>query len=247
MRRQKSSNLTFINLLQNNQKSLTEKSGRFLNDEGKEKKIIKDIIKKLNLLDNKKDFLDIGCGFGYLTDLIIKFSRKKKINLTLCDIKHVIQKLKKKYKNIKNIKFIESEFQKYNFSKKKYDRILIYSAIQYVDNPKIFIKKAFNLLKNDGQLLIGDIPNVNKKYRFLKSNFGKKFEKKRRNLDDLNLLTKNIRSFLKNTKQNLEINDKFIFWLFKTFQKKGANVYLFNQPKKLPFSFTRDDVLIQKL
>ena len=83
MRRQKSSNLTFINLLQNNQKSLTEKSGRFLNDEGKEKKIIKDIIKKLNLLDNKKDFLDIGCGFGYLTDLIIKFSRKKNKSNTL--------------------------------------------------------------------------------------------------------------------------------------------------------------------
>ena len=131
MSRQKSSNLTFINLLRNSQKSLTEKSGRFFKDEGKEKKIIKDIIKKLNLLDNKKDFLDIGCGFGYLTDLIIKFSQKRKLNLTLCDIKHVIQKLKKKYKNKKNIKFIGSEFQKYDFSRKKYDRILSIEMFEF--------------------------------------------------------------------------------------------------------------------
>jgi len=247
MSNQKISNQGFIKLISNPKKTLTEISGRYKEEAGVERKIILDIIKKLKL--NKKDsFLDIGCGHGLLTDLIIKFCKKNKIKLSMCDIKIIIQKLKKKYFKYKNIKFIESEFQKRNFKKKRYDKILIYSVIHYADEPKLFLNKAYKLLKTRGRLMIGDIPNINKKFRFLNTNSGKRFELKgNRNINNLNKLTSSLKSFLKHTKQNKKINDTFIFWILKNFQKLGANVYLAEQSNDLPYSFTRVDIIIEKL
>ena len=247
MKFQKTSNKNFKKLIQDKRKTLTEKSGRYKSDEGVEKKILKDIFKKISPIDKNKSFLDIGCGIGHLTNLNIQLCQKKKIELTLCDLKFIIDKLKKNYRNKKNLYFIGSEFQKQNFGKKKYDRIMIYSAIQYVDNPKKFLNKAFKLLNSKGKMLIGDVPNINKKFRFLTSKFGSKFEAKKRSSDELRILTKSLNSFIKNTKQNIHINDKFISWIKKNFKKLKCQVYLCKQPKELPFSFTRDDIIIKKL
>ena len=247
MNLQKISNLKYSNLVNNPKKSLTEISGRYLENAGSEKYIVKDIYKKLNLKTKSCSLLDIGCGHGKLTNLIVDLVLKKKIDLTLCDIKTIISKLKKKNKK-KNINYIASEFQKYNFKKKiKFDRILMYSVIHYSNKPKNFIKKAFSILNKKGILLLGDIPNIDKKYRFLRSKFGKKFEKKNKiKRFDINKLTLNYNSFLKHTKQNLSINDKFIFWIKKYFSSKKAKVLIYNQPKKLPYSYTRLDILIKK-
>ena len=72
MKFQKTSNKNFKKLIQDKRKTLTEKSGRFKHDAGIEKKIIKDIFKKINPIDKTKSFLDIGCGIGHLTNLNIQ-------------------------------------------------------------------------------------------------------------------------------------------------------------------------------
>ena len=123
---------------------------------------------------------------------------------------------------------------------------MIYSVIHYIDKPKVFIDKAFSLLNRNGCILIGDLPNIDKKYRFLKSSFGRKFEKDRVKRFDIDKLTKSYTSFLKNTKQNLKINDNFIRWIKRKFSKKRAKVLVLKQSNKLPYCYTREDILIKK-
>ena len=95
-------------------------------------------------------------------------------------------------------------------------------------------------------MLIGDIPNVDQKFRFLKSSFGKKFEKKRKKRFDINKLTKSYSNFLKHTKQNTNINDSFVNWVKINFKKKKAKVFILKQSKNLPYCYTRQDILIKK-
>ena len=239
------SNKKYSKLIKKKNKSPTEISGRYPEDRGLEKYIFLDIVKKLKF-KNKETVLDIGCGYGNLVKKIIKLSHKKNIKLTLCDIKNIISAIKLNIKTKKNVEFIEQNFQKYNFRNRKYDKILIYSVIHYIDKPKLFIDKAFELLNRNGCILIGDLPNIDKKYRFLKSSFGRKFEKDRIKRFDINKLTKSYRSFLKNTKQNLKINDNFIRWIEQKFSKKRKKVFILRQPNKLPYSYTREDILIKK-
>lgn len=242
---QNKSNKKYLSLIKNKKKSLTEISGRYPEDKGTEKFILIDIEKKL-LLKKSDKLLDIGCGYSELLKKTIKLSERLKIELTLCDIKNVIAAIKSNIKVRSNVKFIDKHFQNYNFDKKRYNKILLYSVIHYIDKPKVFLNKAFNLLERKGSMLIGDIPNVDKKFRFLKSPFGKKFEKKRKKRFDINKLTKNYYSFLKYTKQNTNINDSFVKWIKTHFKKKKAKVVIFNQSKKLPYCYTRQDILIRK-
>ena len=239
------SNNKYSKLIKKKNKSLTEISGRYPEDERAEKYIFKDIIKKLKL-KKKESVLDIGCGYGNLVKKIIKLSHEKNIQLTLCDIKKIISTIRLNVKTKKNVKFIGQNFQNYDFSNRKYDKILIYSVIHYIDKPKVFIDKAFSLLNRNGCILIGDLPNIDKKYRFLKSSFGRKFEKDRVKRFDIDKLTKSYTSFLKNTKQNLKINDNFIRWIKRKFSKKRAKVLVLKQSNKLPYCYTREDILIKK-
>ena len=108
--------------------------------------------------------------------MIIDYCNKNKINLTLCDIPEVLQILRKKYKKFKNIKYFNKNFNKIK-TQEKFDKILCYSVIHYNDTPLNFTKKLY-LLDKEGKALIGDIPNINKKYRYLNSNFYDYYTKK---------------------------------------------------------------------
>ena len=237
---QKKSNIFYSNQAFRKNINPSEKAGRF-KSQSKLEKYIFTYIEKILDLKKKEKFLDIGCGCGPLTDLIIKFCIKKKIKVFLCDIPEVINVLKKKYSNYKYVYFFEGEFQKLNL-KKSFDKILCYSVIQCVNNPKLFYKNIFKLSKPKSKILIGDIPNINKKFRFLSSEFGLKFESKRLKKK---VVIKNFSDFLAKTKQNKLVDDKFINFIFNHSRKNLRNCFVIKQPKKLPFSYTREDVLIE--
>ena len=239
---QKISNITYSNLAKNKNSLPSEKAGRHKSHSGLEKIIFEDIKKKLKFKKND-ELLDIGCGCGPLADYIVRYCKEKKINLTLCDIPDVIKILKKKYSKSKNITFLKNEFQKEKINN-KFNKILCYSVIQCVNQPTTFYKKIINTLSSDGKALIGDIPNINKKYRFIKSNFGRKFEEKRLKKK---IIIKNFHDLLKTTKQNKLINDSFVKFILKHSKKQGRKSYLIKQPKRLPFSYTREDVLIEEI
>lgn len=238
---QKKSNEIYKNLSISKKILPTEKAGRYKWQRGKEKIIFKDITQKLNLKKND-DLLDIGCGCGPLTDIIINYCSTNNINLTLCDIAPVIKILKKNYKKYKNLKFINQEFQKVKINK-KYNKILCYSVIQCVDFPFNFVKKIILFMRKEGKALIGDIPNINKKYRFLISKFKKNY-KNFNHLDSIEF--KNFNKFKKTTKQNTKIDDNLVLKILSFSRKLNKSSTILKQNQSLPFSFTREDILIEE-
>ena len=238
MNYQNASNKSYIDAI-DGKKDSSRRGGRLKEHKNSEKKIFSDIKKKLDLKRND-NLIDIGCGAGPVCDYMVKYAKKNKINLTLNDIPEVIRFLKKRYKKNKNIKYLSGEFQKQKI-KKRFNKVLCYSVIQCTNNPKVFFNEILNIVSDQSSILIGDIPNTSKKKRFLTSKFGKKFEEKR-----IKKKINNINKYLKENKQNNLINDELIKEFLIKFKKKGFNFFILRQDSKLPFSYTREDILVEK-
>lgn len=129
-----------------------------------------------------------------------------------------------------------------------FDFIILYSVIQYANDPEIFIKHALELLKPRGALLIGDLPNINKKGRFLASDFGREFEAEYRNIPktEVPLYRTHEEYALESSGQNKKICDDFILETMISYRKQGFDVYVLPQAAGLPFGNTREDLLIVK-
>jgi len=235
---QKSSNKSYSEIIKDKKKS-SLRAGRLIEHKHSEKKIFNYIVKRLNL---KKDdnLLDIGCGAGLLCNYLTKHCIKNKINLSLNDIPEIIEFVKNKNKKSKYIKYISSEFQNKNFDK-KFNKVLCYSVIQCTNNPRIFFKKILKVVGNQSLILVGDIPNTSKKMRFLKSKFGHKFEENR-----IKKKIKSIENYINENKQNLLINDEFISFSLSYARRKGFNSYVLDQKNNFPFSYTREDILLER-
>ncbi|EGG93362.1 hypothetical protein IMCC1989_1287 [gamma proteobacterium IMCC1989] len=228
-------------------------SGRKEVDKGKDELIWEDVYKKLECKPNGS-FLDIGCGFGGVTELCLETAAKENWKLTLFDIPSVIDALHQHLdKNIlKNSNIFSGVYPTTTptaFCEQKFDRILLYSVIHYTDNPKQFISKLVSQLAPQGKLLLGDLPNVDKKGRFLASDFGRKFEAEYQqcNVDSLPHYQTH-KGYVKSitTQQNKAINDELILWMHEHFRNSGYNVFTLPQPEHLPYSHTREDILICK-
>lgn len=122
---------------------------------------------KTNIIQNKfKDYrkinlLDIGCGRGEFLDQLPKKFIKTGIDINL----NLNLNLKKNSQNI-----IINDFNKHNFSNKKFDCITMWQVYEHLANPNLSLKKIFKLLKPGG-ILIFDTPNSNSLGFF----YGKKY------------------------------------------------------------------------
>ena len=124
--------------------------------------------------ENYKDVLDIGCGPGTWSKLLIEKSKK----LFLVDIsKEMLKQAKKKLKLEKNIKYMCSDFLNFK-TRKKFDLIFSVRAIEYMTNKKKVIKKMFEMLKNKGKVII-ITKNPARRWRYLL--FGKQVEEIHKN------------------------------------------------------------------
>lgn len=233
-------------------KDKTTISARYDFDAGKEKAIVDDIIYKLDLKPGQS-FLDIGCGYGYVTETLLEYLTKHSLSITLMDIPEIIDVveqdfIKGKYNNIHLQKgLFPQDFDK--DQSKGYDRVVLYSVLHYSDNPLAIINAAVKVLNPYGKLLLGDLPNINKKGRFLSSFEGKKFDAKYKNttIDELPVYTDHF-DFVSKMKSDPNyfslIDDDFIKNVISTYLNKGYEVYILPQPETLCMCFTREDILI---
>jgi len=217
----------------------TEISGRYNFQLEDEKRIIPDVISKLNL-QPKDSLLDIGCGPG---TLLIPLSNVVEM---VCGIDNeaVIQRIEKKYKDKGNIttisgNFLEIESQQLRF----YSKIVIYSVVHYLssqDELFQFLLKALKLLKPGGRMLIADIPNSDKKNRFENTSYGKneikKWQKK--------VAKKPVLGDVTVDQDLIKIDDDCYLSILKFARDKGFESYLLPESENLPFGRTRDDILI---
>ena len=167
-------------------------------------------------------------------------NRERVKELVLVDSKEMLNNLSNKAFIIKkDIKFPNKSFVKQYY--KKADVVIIYSVLHHVyfyQNFIEFLDNAVSLLKNGGRMLIGDIPNISKKKRFLISEFGKEFHKN---------FSGSYPKYIKCIdfkKQN--ILDDLIFMILQRYRNMGFETYLLPQNENLPLCYTREDILIRK-
>ena len=193
------------------------------------------IIEKLKI--SKKDIvLDAGCGNGILTK---KISKKCKYINGVDFSKFLINVAKQKYYG-KYIKYILSDVVNINqiFPKNSFDKVYCYSVIQYLNYKKgeQLIKNLVLATKPGGIIFIADIPHKKKKYRYI----GNSFNNKIMHIVDC------IVSRIKKRGQDS------IGWWWEQKQisdicnKLNVKCKILGQPKDLPRSYYRFDILIRK-
>jgi 2-polyprenyl-3-methyl-5-hydroxy-6-metoxy-1,4-benzoquinol methylase len=218
--------------------SLTEIVGRHPHQSTSEKRIFNDIKRKISNLNKVNlTICDIGCGCGRVVDDLINLASVNHNTLTLIDAKSMLDRVEDK----SFIEKIPGEFPGNVdiMTNKKFDAMIVYSVIQYVfsdGNVYKFLDQCVDMLKYNGQLLIGDIPNLSKKIRFLNTDFG----------IDLHKKTSKTNPKLSKMFNQLALEDTFILSILARYRGMGFEVYLLPQPKNLPFSYTREDILIVK-
>lgn len=246
---------TYIKLAKE-QANKTTIAGRYQFDEGKEQYIVKDIVAKLDLKKNSS-FLDIGCGAGRVAELLIKKLYELDISITAMDVGEIIDTLSEDFISKAGLSGIKIDLLKGYFPEEfprtqhKFDRILLYAVLVGIERPFEIVKEAVQLLKPYGKLLIGDLPNISQKGRFLSSEKGRVFEAayKKTKVEALPVYNDH-HDFVTKMKADPGyyslITDEFIHNTHQTFTRDGFDVFILPQPDTLPFSKTRHDILICK-
>jgi len=211
-----------------------------------EKFIFEDIVSKLCLNTQSVDrILDIGCGCSNLVNHLIEFSIEFNKDLMLIDSKEMLDNIPSNLiKDFSQIRTVSGYFPNIDFSdddkEKGFDAIIVYSVIQYSfleQSIYKFIHRCIDLLKPKGRLLLGDIPNVSARERFLKSEDGKVFLK---NNDEIS------KEIYIEHESNERIDDAVVLSILHRFRNFGCETYLIPQLAELPFANRREDILIIK-
>ena len=209
----------------------------------KENFILEDIINKCSLFASKnKSVLDIGCGCSPLTKVIIDYCVSKNHKLALNDSEEMLSLIENgNYEKISGFyPSIQNEILKYE--PKGFDVILCYSVFHYIifdSNMWDFLDSSISILKNGGQMLIGDIPNLSKRKRFFSSENGIKFHQ-----DFMKTKDKPIVEY--NKVEPKELDDSILDAIVQRARNCGCDAYILPQNKNLPMANRRDDILILK-
>ena len=213
--------------------------------QGKEEAILLDIMQKVPLLKDAKkiNILDIGPGCSDLPNYITDLCKKNKNTLTWCDSSEMLVNLP----NEKFITKIAGPFPETFAALKKtnpcgFDVIICYSVFHYIAfefNIFDFLDKSIFLLKDGGQMIIGDIPNFSKRRRFFASKNGVKFHQDFMKTEELPNLEYNM-------VQEKTIDESMLDAMIARARFNGCDAYLMPQNSKLPMSNRRDDLIIRK-
>jgi SAM-dependent methyltransferase len=131
-----------------------------------------------------------------------------------------------------------------------FTKVLMYDVVQYVrDREELFafVDAGVLLLEPGGRLLVGDIPNPDRKARFSSTPDGARFEavwsaqKETRATTDDDLH----RSLLAPAVESLVVlDDACVLGLLARYRMRGFDAFVLPQPPGLPFWHTREDVLV---
>ncbi|OQW90620.1 MAG: SAM-dependent methyltransferase [Thiotrichaceae bacterium IS1] len=211
---------------------------------GYEENIFTDVRTKLkNLGLTNKIVLDIGPGCSDLPRMLINWCRDQQHSLILIDSQEVLSllpnesfmtKIPARYPE-ECLPFIEQ------FAG-QVDVILTYSVFHYIfseGNVFSFIDNSLKLLREQGEMLIGDIPNVSKRKRFFSSTTGIKYHQEFMKTADTPKVTFN-------TLEQGEIDDAISLAVVARCRSFGFDAYLMPQSTDLPMANRREDVLIRR-
>ena len=182
--------------------------------------------------------LDIGCGCGELIKKIIGFIKERESTITLVDSPEMLSA-------IPESKFIEKVSGEFpgcsNRIKGRFDAIICYSVMQYVLGQHCvfnYIENIIELLKPQGQALLGDIPSLGKRKRLFNSEQGKKLH---RELYGEAMLPDDF-----TVGRSGAFNDQILTSVIQYARERGVDAYLLPQSSDLHFANRREDILLVK-
>lgn len=208
---------------------------------GFEPQIFRDILGKLTNLElPNQNVLDIGPGCSELPVLVVDQCLVNNSNITLIDSTEMLAHLPSG-KNIHKIAGAYPEcLDEQVLPTTHFDVILCYSVFHYIFSETgfwRFLDQSLSLLAPQGQLLIGDLPNVSKRKRFFSSSTGIAFHKhftKSEHVPEIHY----------NTIEHERIDDSVVFAVLMRARAQGFDAYLMPQSQQLPMSNRREDILI---
>lgn len=217
----------------------TQLAGRYQSQAEAERLIFQDVADKLRLRPTDT-FLDIGCGPG---NLLTPASYACK-SATGMDNPKVIERLQRTMREA-NVALEHGPFPEMRPSA-TYDCILAYSVVHYmtgIEEIERFVLAALECLRPGGRLLVGDIPNADRKARFLASRSGQMFEKRWRESVSATQTDTHLEAALRGFNMIGALSDADILRLVSVVRRRGFDAYVLPQPPDLPFGNTREDIL----
>lgn len=180
--------------------------------------------------------MDIGCGCSKPVLDLIDFAEQTNSSLFLVDSQEMLDNLPNKHFIVRlPYEFPNDKLLQYEGTM---DIVICYSVLMYIQDYLPFIDFAVKMLAPKGRLLLGDIPNLEKRRRFLRSQEGQNFHKRWSNSNEIPQITQ---------KQiNQGINDGLIISILKRYRMLGYETYLLEQSSDLPFCHTREDIIISR-
>lgn len=222
--------------------SLTIQSGRRNIQAGAEKLIPADVATKLGLLPHHT-LLEIGCGPGALLGpLALRVT-----HVTGVDHPDVLA-IARQHCSADNITLVAGRFPEVSLEG-TFDRILVYSVLHYMPDlvsVEQFIHEALKYLKPQGRILLGDLPNTDTMRRFRTSEWGKKFEENWKECMKGELTNGDPFDIFSHI-FSVSFSDEILLRLMSKYRQAGYNAYILLQSPKLPYGYTREDMLIQLL
>ena len=209
--------------------------------------IVDDIVVKLRPKSNAR-LLEIGCGVGLMLRLLAPLVAEA-VGIDHCSLLREFSALKPPA----NVRLVVGRFPEIR-PDGRFDHILVYSVLQYMagaDEARCFVNASLELLAPGGSLLIGDLPNADSHRRFCSSTEGRRvteaYTLARFADQELNPAAYAAWADIQRdvVMPPSFIDDRFLSALLVDLRRKGYESYLLPQPHALPFSLTREDVLIR--
>jgi SAM-dependent methyltransferase len=217
----------------------TEVSGRYQFQSSAERRIVLDVIEKMRL-SSEDSLLEIGCGPG---NLLIPLSYIVNDAMGI-DNEAMLARLAARGGASSKVTLIAGDFLSMPAPPRAFSKILIYSVIQYMEDftqAVAFAMRALSLLAPGGRLLLGDLPNRDKKARFQSTPEGMRAASEWRS--ELSTAGPHPISGFPADSRLVEVNDVFILRLLELTRQSGFESYVLPQPSNLPFGNSREDLL----
>ena len=204
---------------------------------GAEAAVLDDIVAKLPALERRgARLLDIGTGCSDLPRMLLELCARRGHEAVLVDSPEMLAHLP----DAPHVVKVPGAFPDVALPPGRFDAILAYSVLHYVHPHRdagAFVDRALALLAPGGALLLGDIPNVSKRARFLSGPEGAAFHRRFTGTDE------------PPPRELVEpppggIDDELVLSLVRRARGAGFDAYVVPLAPGLPLANRREDVVV---